>query len=34
MEIGETFEDTVKREVFEKTNLILNNITLFGLYFW
>ncbi|MGE7998351.1 NUDIX hydrolase [Lysinibacillus sp. NPDC093190] len=32
LEIGETFEETVKREVFEETNLILNNMTLFGLY--
>ncbi|EON72741.1 NUDIX hydrolase [Lysinibacillus sphaericus] len=32
LEIGETYEETVKREVFEETNLILNNVSLFGLY--
>ncbi|MDM5248069.1 MULTISPECIES: NUDIX domain-containing protein [unclassified Lysinibacillus] len=32
LEIGETLEETVKREVFEETNIILNNVTLFGLY--
>lgn len=32
MEIGETFEDTVKREVLEETNLVLKDLSLFGLY--
>ena len=32
MEIGETFVETVKREVFEETNLILDELSLFGLY--
>ncbi|WP_042476807.1 NUDIX hydrolase [Bacillus ndiopicus] len=32
MEIGETFEETVKREVLEETNLVLHDISLFGLY--
>ncbi|WP_369436421.1 NUDIX domain-containing protein [Lysinibacillus fusiformis] len=32
LEIGETLEETVKREVFEETNLFLNNVQLFGLY--
>ncbi|GLC89029.1 NUDIX hydrolase [Lysinibacillus piscis] len=32
MEIGETFEETVKREVYEETQLHLDTITLFGLY--
>lgn len=30
MEIGETFEETVKREVLEETNLMLKNVSLFG----
>lgn len=32
MEIGETFEETVKREVFEETNLLINEVSLFGIY--
>lgn len=32
MEIGETFEETVKREVFEETNLHIQQFTLFGIY--
>ncbi|WP_188208234.1 NUDIX hydrolase [Alkalibacillus aidingensis] len=32
LEIGETFEETVKREVMEETNLSLNQIELFGIY--
>ncbi|WP_107841473.1 NUDIX hydrolase [Metasolibacillus meyeri] len=32
MEMGETFEETVKREVLEETNLVLHDISLFGLY--
>lgn len=32
MEIGETFEETVKREVLEETNLVLKDLSLFGLY--
>jgi len=32
MEIGETFEETVKREVLEETNLHIQQFTLFGIY--
>lgn len=32
LELGETFEDTVKREVFEETNLTISNVKLFGIY--
>ncbi|WP_391205759.1 NUDIX hydrolase [Psychrobacillus sp. L4] len=32
MEIGETFEETVKREVFEETNLTITEVSLFGIY--
>jgi 8-oxo-dGTP pyrophosphatase MutT (NUDIX family) len=32
LEIGETFEETVNREVKEETNLSLNQIELFGIY--
>lgn len=32
MEIGETFEETVKREVFEETNFKINKFSLFGIY--
>jgi ADP-ribose pyrophosphatase YjhB (NUDIX family) len=32
MEIGETFEETIKREIFEETNLRINQILLFGVY--
>jgi ADP-ribose pyrophosphatase YjhB (NUDIX family) len=32
MEIGETFEESVKREVYEETNLHVGNLQLFGLY--
>lgn len=32
MEIGETFIETVKREVFEETHLTINHLELFGLY--
>ena len=32
LEVGETFEETVKREVQEETNLTLNQVELFGVY--
>jgi ADP-ribose pyrophosphatase YjhB (NUDIX family) len=32
MEIGETFEETVKREVYEETNLTIDELQLFGIY--
>ncbi len=32
MEIGETFEETVKREVTEETNLEITEFSLFGIY--
>ena len=32
MEIGETLEETVKREVYEETNLEINHLELFGIY--
>ena len=32
LELGETFEQTVKREVFEETKLHLQTISLFGIY--
>ncbi len=32
MELGETFEEAVKREVLEETNLSITNIKLFGIY--
>jgi ADP-ribose pyrophosphatase YjhB (NUDIX family) len=32
LEIGETFEATVKREVLEETNLSINTVKLFGIY--
>ncbi len=32
MEIGETFEQTAKRETFEETGLEVNELTLFGIY--
>ncbi len=32
MEIGETFEETVKREVSEETNLEITEFSLFGIY--
>lgn len=32
LEIGETIEDTVKREVLEETNLTIDNLSLFGIY--
>jgi 8-oxo-dGTP pyrophosphatase MutT (NUDIX family) len=32
MEIGETFEESVKREVYEETNLHIDNLQLFGIY--
>ncbi|AYC30269.1 NUDIX hydrolase [Paenisporosarcina cavernae] len=32
MEIGETFEEAAKREVFEETGLIVENLELFGIY--
>ncbi|GAA0315303.1 NUDIX hydrolase [Bacillus carboniphilus] len=32
MEIGESFEETAKREVFEETGLTVGNLELFGLY--
>ena len=32
MELGESTEETVKREVYEETNLKLGSLTLFGVY--
>nr|WP_244297502.1 NUDIX domain-containing protein [Brevibacillus antibioticus] len=32
LEIGETFEETVRREVLEVTNLKISQIKLFGIY--
>ena len=32
MELGETFEETVTREVYEETGLHLSGLTIFGLY--
>ena len=32
MEIGETFEQTAKRETFEETGLEVDDLTLFGIY--
>lgn len=32
MEVGETCEETVIREVFEETNLVIKNTRLFGIY--
>lgn len=32
LELGETFEDTVKREVLEETKLSINSVKLFGIY--
>ncbi|WP_061810428.1 NUDIX hydrolase [Rossellomorea vietnamensis] len=32
MEIGESFEETVKREVYEETNLHITKLNLFGIY--
>ncbi len=32
LEIGETIEETAKREVFEETNLTINQVLLFGIY--
>jgi len=32
LDLGETFEGAVKREVLEETNLQIQNISLFGLY--
>lgn len=32
LEIGETFEEAVRREVFEETNLVINQLKLFGIY--
>ncbi|MBA2871583.1 ADP-ribose pyrophosphatase YjhB (NUDIX family) [Anoxybacillus calidus] len=32
MEIGETFEETAKREVLEETGLQVKEIQLFGIY--
>lgn len=32
MEMGETFEDTAKREVFEEVNLKVENLELFNVY--
>ncbi|MBE1552982.1 NUDIX domain-containing protein [Sporosarcina limicola] len=32
MELGETFEQTAKRETFEETGLLVDELQLFGLY--
>ena len=32
MEVGETFEQTAKRETFEETGLEVDELTLFGIY--
>ena len=32
MEIGESFEETVKREVYEETKLVITKLDLFGIY--
>jgi ADP-ribose pyrophosphatase YjhB (NUDIX family) len=32
MELGETFEETLRREILEETNLSIKNIKLFGIY--
>jgi ADP-ribose pyrophosphatase YjhB (NUDIX family) len=32
LELGETFEETVKREVLEETNLLIKSVNLFGIY--
>ncbi|WP_108669066.1 NUDIX hydrolase [Peribacillus acanthi] len=32
LELGETFEETVRREVREETNLIIQSVNLFGIY--
>jgi ADP-ribose pyrophosphatase YjhB (NUDIX family) len=32
LELGETFEETVRREVREETNLTIQNVNLFGIY--
>lgn len=32
MELGESAEDTARREIFEETGLTLGNLTLFGVY--
>ncbi|MDR6553276.1 ADP-ribose pyrophosphatase YjhB (NUDIX family) [Paenibacillus qinlingensis] len=32
MELGETVQDTARREVFEETGLILGKLELFGVY--
>lgn len=32
MEIGETFEEAAKREVFEETGLLMEDLNLFGIY--
>ena len=34
MEVGETFEDAVRREVFEETGIRIKNIRYFGSQPW
>jgi ADP-ribose pyrophosphatase YjhB (NUDIX family) len=32
LELGETFEETVRREVLEETNITIKSVNLFGIY--
>ncbi len=34
MELGESLEDTAKREVFEETGLRIANLQFLGIFFW